>query len=63
MSVLLFVYSLTIALALAIPEPPREPWSTTDEYFKVVERGFRLDSMPHNVHFVERGKLLEVVTR
>ena len=43
---LLAILSLALASAMGIPEPAREPWSTSDDYFKVVERGFRLDSMP-----------------
>ena len=49
-----------IGVALAIPEPAREPWATSDDYFKVVEKGFRFDSMPHHVHFVEKGKFAKI---
>ena len=56
-------FSVALFLALtgmvgAIPKPAREPWSTTDDYFKVVEMGFLLDSMPHHVHFIEKGKIM-----
>ena len=39
------IYLALTGMVLAIPEPAREPWATTDVYFKVVERDFRLDSM------------------
>ena len=53
----IILYLALTGMVLAIPEPAREPWSTTDDYFKVVERVFCLDSMPHHVHFIEKGKI------
>ena len=58
---LVSIFSLVMALAMAIPGPAREPWSTSDDYFRVVERGFRLDRMPHHVHFVEKGEMIESI--
>lgn len=52
------LYLALTGMVVANPEPAREPWSTTDDYFKVVERGFLLDSMPHHVHFIEKGKII-----
>ena len=45
-------------MVFATPEHAWEPWATTNDYFKVVERGFHLDAMPHHVHFIEKGKVL-----
>ena len=50
-----------IRVALAIPEPAREQWATSDDYFKVVEKGFRLDAMPHHIHFIEKGKFAKII--
>ena len=51
------LYLVLTGMVVAIPEPAREPWATSNDYFQVVERGFGLDSMPHHVHFIEKGKV------
>ena len=34
------------------------PWETNPESYRGLKHGFQLDTSPHHVHFVDRGKFI-----